>query len=158
MTKRLSLLTNHSYTYLIIIADNKQTMEITLFTCWRRILQLLLLCTLLLVIVPSSRYYCEGVVDLVSQCHRKRTAVTVKYGDDCEPATTNVYVCHGACVTSMTMIPDPPYQNTTCNLCRATQFRTKVKKVLFNCGGQSIEKRVYYSHVEECGCVGTAGL
>ena len=122
-------------------------METSLFSIRRTLLQLLLVWAFVsLVLVQASTKTWESV------CVKDRIALAVNY-DGCEPAMANFTVCNGACLSSMTSINRPPYQARICNSCRPTVYRTKPKRIIFNCDGEKVEHRVYFSHVEECGCV-----
>lgn len=130
-------------------------MERSLLTHCQRILRLLLLCTLLtLAVVHLS----TSADDPTSVCKVERATVVVDY-KGCESQTVRVPVCNGACISSTTAILEPPLLNSTCRRCTATRFRTKPRRITFNCGGEKVEHRVYFSFIEECGCRKcTAGL
>lgn len=117
----------------------------------RRLLQVLALCLLLtLATVPPTS--CQSLGELESECKLEKTTVEVHY-PGCEPTTTTIPVCNGACLSGVRSILQPPFQQLTCNSCRAIQYRTKPKRLTFVCDGVEFVHRVYYPFAEDCGCV-----
>ena len=127
---------------------NKQAMEIVLLNCRRRLIQLLLASTLLVLIsIQSTNCELTSVCGMVSN-----VTVEVKY-EGCEPLLVKLRTCSGACLSSMESINIPPYQKRTCNSCRPTQWRVKPRRFTFTCDGVQVTHRLYYPVIDECGCV-----
>ena len=91
-------------------------------------------------------------------CIKQRVSVTVDY-KGCESTNTTIPICTGQCRSYTYMDLLPPFQFRKCHCCQATKFteKPKVRRLLFRCNGVMKTKRVYFTYVEECGCVSCTG-
>lgn len=111
---------------------------------------------LFLLLAGSDGSNSTKILFLKNVCRRERVTFPVNY-EGCEPTTTNVYVCNGACSSDVTMTRDPPYFSSSCvNCCEPTTFRTKVRRILFNCNGTETVKKLYFPVPMSCGQVNNA--
>ena len=118
---------------------------------WRP-LNFVLLCLCLLPLLRMCQGNSPLIAELTSECERVRTNVTVTY-PGCEPATTMVHICHGACLSSLEAISEPPYLRSICNSCGASSFTTRKRRLNFICDGVIVQHRVFFPQVLECGCI-----
>ena len=119
----------------------------------QRLLQSSLLFVLLLTLLISlPRQSVSQNSPVVAVCGRERAPVVVEL-DGCEPHTLHLQVCNGACISNDITQADPPYRNRHCTTCQPTRFRTKMRRFKTMCNGVLTDKKIFYSFVEECGCV-----
>ena len=122
-------------------------MERSLFSGYQRLLQLSLFFVLLLTLAHlSSESNTEEIV-----CKIERVTVEVKVAG-CEPATTVVRACNGACVSAATTMLNPPFGEVHCTSCQPTRYYNKPRTIRFTCNGEAMDKRMYFPFVQECGC------
>ena len=127
-------------------------MERSLTHGFQRLLQLLLLSALLLtfVLLPQTRSESEKIKE---ECGIEKLTVTVTV-DGCEPATTSIRTCNGACVSAVTTILNPPFTVKHCRSCQAINYRHNKPKVMnLVCNGVEQQRTVYFPLIKQCGCV-----
>ena len=146
------ILTLYSCPVNLQILQNWEMDRLLLRSSHWRPLNLLLLCLWLLPLLRVCQGNSPLIEDLKSECQRVRSNVTVRY-PGCEPSTIVVNICHGACLSSLQAIADPPYLQLHCNSCRASSFSTKKRRVDFVCNGKVESHRVFFPHAHDCGCI-----
>lgn len=128
-------------------------MGISLFYRCQRLLQLLLLLVLLLTLALLPQSSCQND-DFQPVCRRERVTAKINL-EGCETAETFVWACSGSCISAVSTVLLPPFQEMHCTSCRPTRFYNKPRRIDFTCNGQIVRKRMYFPFVQECGCVNT---
>ena len=106
--------------------------------------------------VFSSKEYANKwpPAEISSECGVVKTNVTVGY-PGCNSTQVIFRACHGACISAMIAIANPPYLRKHPSVCGPSQYRTKPRRIRFNCNGNEELHRVYMPRVSECICLNT---
>lgn len=130
-------------------------MERSLSHGLQRLLHVLLLSALLLTLALLPQTSCQVDSENIV-CGIERVTVEVKV-EGCEPTTTTVRACNGACISAVSTILQPPFMQDHCTSCRPTYVSnySKRRTLQMMCNGEEVTKTVYFPFIKECGCVNT---
>ena len=130
---------------------------------WQYLHRILTVGLLLLLFTSSEGFHQRRRITEVHSashpiCIKQRVSVNVDY-PGCESTNTTIPICTGQCRSYTYVELRPPFQFKKCNCCKATKFtsKPKVRRLQFRCNGVMLKKKVYFTYVEECGCVSCTG-
>ena len=132
--------------------DNQGEMERSLTHGFQRLLQLLLLTALLLtfVLIPQTRSQADTEE---VKCGIERVTVDIEV-DGCEPTTTTIRACNGACLSAVTTVLAPPFSVSHCTSCQPIFYKHNKERVIkLVCNGVEERRTMYFPFIKECGCV-----